>query len=231
MRIIALGDIHGRTIWEQIIAKEKFDKVVFIGDYFDTFEDISAEQQKENFKEILAYKKANMDKVVLLFGNHDYHYLGSSTESYEGYQSWQKTDIQELLHPAIDAELLQMCFVWQNMLFTHAGVTQTWCDNNLIQREFIEESINELFKFKPNSFKFTGGKNRSFFGDDVEQTPIWVRPRSLMKDRIEGFIQVVGHTAYENLIISDDVIFIDTLGTSGEYLIWDDFKFSVGKIY
>ena len=29
MRIIALGDTHGRTDWKQITANEKFDKVVF----------------------------------------------------------------------------------------------------------------------------------------------------------------------------------------------------------
>jgi len=39
MRIIALGDTHGRTDWKQITARERFDKVVFIGDYFDTHED------------------------------------------------------------------------------------------------------------------------------------------------------------------------------------------------
>ena len=229
VRIIALGDTHGRTNWKQIISNEKFDKVVFMGDYFDTYEDISPEQQKENFKDIIAYKKANMNKVVLLFGNHDFHYLRNINETYSGYQQWQKTDIQELLHPAIDAELLQMCFVWQNMLFCHAGVTQTWCKNNLVQKEFVEQSINELFKYKPNVFRFTSGRNHSPYGDDVEQSPIWVRPNSLLRDKIEGFIQVVGHTTQNKLVITDDIILIDTLGTSGEYLIWDNFQLSVGK--
>lgn len=233
MRIIALGDTHGRTDWKQITANEKFDKVVFIGDYFDTHEDISPEQQKENFKDIIAYKKANMDKVVLLFGNHDYHYLRTTNETYSGYQQWQKTDIQELLHPAIDEGLLQMCFVWHNLIFCHAGITQTWCENNLVNKDnsynFLEDAVNELFKYKPNSFRFTSGKNHSPYGDDVEQSPIWVRPNSLLRDRIEGFIQVVGHTTQNKLVITDDVILIDTLGTSNEYLIYDNSKLCVGK--
>jgi len=226
MRIIALGDTHGRNNWEKIIQKEKFDKVIFIGDYFDSY-DISAEQQKQNFKNIIAYKKANINKVVLLFGNHDFHYLRTTDEQYSGYQKLHKIDIQELLHFAIDQNLLQMCFSWENLLFSHAGVTKTWCDNNFVQKQFVEQSINDLFKFKPNCFKFTSGRNRSFYGDDVEQSPIWVRPNSLLKDRIEGFIQVVGHTTQNKLVITDDVILIDTLGTSGEYLIWDNFQFSV----
>lgn len=141
MKIIALGDTHGRTNWKQITANEKFDKVVFIGDYFDTHEDISPEQQKENFKDIIAYKKANIDKVVLLFGNHDYHYLRTTNETYSGYQRWQKTDIQELLHFAIDAELLQMCFVWHNILFSHAGVTQTWCETILCKENLLNNQL------------------------------------------------------------------------------------------
>lgn len=230
MKIIALGDTHGRTDWKKITTKETFDKVVFIGDYFDTHEDVSPEQQKENFRNIIAYKKANMDKVVLLFGNHDYHYLRTTTETYSGYQQWQKTDIQELLHPAIDAGLLQMCLVVDNLLFVHAGVTKTWVKNNLLNEGApIDHLINALFKYKPNSFRFTSGKNHSPYGDDVEQSPIWVRPYSLQMDRLDGFIQVVGHTTQNRLMITKDVILIDTLGTSGEYLIYDNSQLRIGK--
>ena len=68
------------------------------------------------------------------------------------------------------------------------------------------------------------------YGDGVTQSPIWVRPRSLSKDKLDGFIHVVGHTMQEKLSISDEIILIDTLGTTGEYLIWDNFKISVGRI-
>jgi len=190
MRLIAIGDTHGNCDWEKIVAKETFDKVVFVGDYFDTHDDISPEQQKQNFKNLINHKKANMDKVVLLIGNHDYHYLSSVNETYSGHQSWQAFDIRELLQAAIDANLMQMCFVWQNIIFSHAGVTKTWCKNNLVQAEFIEDSINDLFKYKPHAFKFTSGKNCSPYGDDVEQSPIWVRPNSLLQDMVDGYIQV-----------------------------------------
>lgn len=230
MRIIALGDTHGRSNWKQIINYEKFDKIVFIGDYFDTYDNISFEQQMDNFKEIISYKKDNLDKVILLFGNHDYHYLKTVNETYSGYQFYRKKDIQDILHSAIDDDLLQMCFIWDNMIFSHAGITQTWCDNNTIRRECIEKSINELFKYNPKAFKFTSGKNFSQYGDDIEQSPIWVRPNSLLINKIEGYIQIVGHTTQNKLIITDDVILIDTLGTSKEYFIWDDSQFSVGIV-
>lgn len=225
MKIIAIGDIHGRADWKRIVSGETFDKVVFVGDYFDTRDGISPTQQKDNFREILEFKKANPDKVVLLFGNHDYHYLKGVEETYSGFQMWQKTDIQELLHPAIDAGLIQMCFVWENLLFSHAGVTKTWCANNGITGDY-ETSINDLFRFKPLSFRFTSGKNGCNYGDDVEQSPIWVRPESLFEDMIDGYVQVVGHTTQDWIELSEDVVLIDTLGTSGEYLIWDDYKLS-----
>lgn len=229
MKTIILGDTHGRTVWQEIVAKNSFDKIVFIGDYFDTHEDISARQQKENFRNIVTFKNQNNDKVVLLFGNHDFHYLGSADETYSGYQQRHKTDIQEMLHAAIDAGLLQMCYLSKNFLLSHAGVTKTWCRANNINLSHLENSINDLFIYKPNAFKFKIGKNHSEYGDDVSQSPIWVRPNSLLEDAVDGFIQVVGHTTQENLALSPNVTLIDTLGTSGEFLIIENGKMSVGQ--
>lgn len=233
MKIIALGDTHGRMDWKNITANDNSDRVIFIGDYFDTHDDISPRQQIENFKDIIAYKKANPKKVILLFGNHDYHYLRTTAEHYSGFQQWHKTDIQELLHKAIDENLLQMCCVFWNYLFVHARVTKTWCKANGINMNDVERSINDLFKYKPNSFRFTAGENGSVYGDDICQTPIWVRPKSLYTDKISNYIQVVGHTTQDwisglngsrkiytagRTVETSGVIFIDTLGTSGEYL-------------
>ena len=54
MKIISIGDIHGRNIWELIVKQEaEADLFVFMGDYFDTRENITAHQQIENFKKIL----------------------------------------------------------------------------------------------------------------------------------------------------------------------------------
>lgn len=70
MKYLVLGDIHGRTIWKDIIAKENPDKIIFLGDYVSTHDGIPAEQQMSNLEDILNYKDENPDKVVLLRGNH-----------------------------------------------------------------------------------------------------------------------------------------------------------------
>lgn len=220
MKTIVISDIHGRTIWEKIVKKEESDtnQFVFLGDYFDTLEKISAQQQKDNFKKIINFKKANLNKVILLFGNHSLHYLRTIQDKYTGYQKFHAIDISELLHSAIDNNYLQMCHIHDKFLFSHAGVTKTWCKNNNIDFENLEQSINDLFKYQPRSFKFTRGDRDDDYGDDTTQSPVWVRPRSLREDKIDNYIHVVGHTVQYSLITSGDIIFTDTLGTSGEYL-------------
>jgi hypothetical protein len=229
MKLIAIGDIHGRTDWKQIVSNIDFDKVVFVGDYFDTDEDITPEQQKSNFEDLLTYKKENMNKVVLLLGNHDFHYLRNVNETYYGFQELHKTDFQKMLHKAIDSDLMQMCFIYKNYLFSHAGVTKTWLSNNgYINNEPLEIFINNLFKNQPLAFIFTIGVNNSTYGDDVCQSPIWVRPQSLLIDALIDYIQIVGHTTQIKLNVIDNKIFlIDSFGMSGQFLCIDNGKITI----
>ncbi len=220
MKTITIGDTHGRSIWKEIVKKEHdADKWIFIGDYFDSLHGgYSANRQIENFKDILEFQRYYPEKVILLTGNHDQHYTKGWKEYYAGFQSTYAIDIGEIIHLALREDLLQMCYKQDNILFSHAGITKTWCESNEIDIENVEQSINDLFKYKPNSFKFTSGAHHSDKGDDVTQSPIWVRPRSLFEDKIDGYIHVVGHTVQDNLITTNDIVLIDTLGTSGEYL-------------
>ena len=230
MKIVAMGDTHGRTMWEEIVLKElDADKFIFQGDYFDSF-DITGAEQIDNFKKIIEYKKEWMDRVILLTGNHDYHYLNGVKETYSGYQWTRALAFGELLDEAIKDGLMQICHVDGNFVFTHAGITKTWANNNDIDVDNLEESVNELFKYKPGKFGFTIGPKFSNYGDDVTQPPLWVRPASLQKDKLTDHTYVVGHTIHQNLKINDDIICIDTLPTSKEYLIIEDGVASVGKL-
>lgn len=235
MKIVALGDIHGRDSWEKIAQEEldSCDKFIFIGDYFDSF-DIPFSVQMDNFKNILDLKRKNMDKVVLLFGNHCYHYLKGIHDVYSGYQSFYSHDIGMVIEKALKEDLIQMCFIHDKFLFSHAGVTNTWLsDNGYNSEEPLDVFINDLFKYKPLSFRFKSGKNRSPYGDDVCQSPIWVRPNSLLQDKLDDYVYVVGHTQQNELMVNDSIvslILIDTLGTSGEYLQIIDGEASVKKI-
>lgn len=226
MKIVALGDTHGRVNWKEIVKKEvDADKFIFIGDYFDTHDDVTPEQQINNFIDIVEYKRANMDKVILLIGNHDFHYMGFVNETYSGYQYRSAPVINEILKKALDDNLLQMCYKHDIYVFTHAGVTKTWASNNNIDINDLENSINETFKTKPRAFGFTIGDNFSQTGNDITQPPIWVRPQALLSDTIEDIIYIVGHTTVINLGLREDLpklILIDCLGTTGEYLVLEN---------
>jgi hypothetical protein len=231
MKIIALGDTHGRDIWKQIVkVEEDFDKFIFIGDYFDTREGIDASTQIQNFKEILEFKKANPDKVFLLIGNHDFHYLKGCGETYSGYQQYAAMDINEVLQPAITSGHMQICHVFDEYIFSHAGLTKTWCENNEIDLYNIEESVNVRFMKNMESFKFEYGENLDRSGDDVTQSPIWVRIPSLFRDMVKGFTYVVGHTTVKEMHMASNIIAIDCLSTSNEYLVIQDGQAFARKI-
>ena len=237
-KVVVLGDTHGLDYWKLIVEEENPDLTIFIGDYLDSF-DIPAVEQLHNLKEIIQFKKDNLDKVILLIGNHDFHYLKHATnmgEYYSGFQSSQMFNYQILLEENI--HLFQMCFNFDNYLFTHAGISEEWLNRVQISSTDINvvcDEINDLFKYKPLHFNFTGTNP---YGDSVESSPIWIRPKSLMKDNKNTFlhknsIQIVGHTQQNCIDIKGKstggkYYFIDTLRTSGEYLVIRNNELIVG---
>lgn len=220
MRIVQISDIHGRDEWKTIVKNEKADLWIFTGDYFDSF-DIPAEKQIANFQDIMQFKRDNADKVVCLLGNHCFHYLRGVHETYSGYQGAYAHIIQALLEEALSEKILQFAFLYDSILFTHAGVSKYW----LASTGYIPEDgdiaawINQI---NIKHFRFEMGINLSFYGDDICQGPLWIRPASLLKDGLKDYTHVVGHTQMEKIQFKDNCIFTDTLGISGEYLIIED---------
>ena len=244
MKTIVLGDTHGRSNWKLAVYQDKPDRVIFIGDYFDSF-DISGVEQIANFKEIIKYKEDNPQvEVVMLIGNHDYHYfpeVGYTGTS--GYQSKIAPSITQVIDE--NRYNLQMAYGFDNYLFTHAGVSPVFMDEVFGENDWSIENVvvdlNEMFKYKPRAFDFNGFDAT---GDNTTQTPIWIRPRSLMsvnkkhpKGLKKDYIQVVGHTQMHKLDLKGSdkftggrYYFIDTMETSGQYLIIEDNKLSVGSV-
>lgn len=82
MKILVLGDIHGRTFWKEPTKNmDDYDKVIFIGDYLDHYPDEWEEGEHtrkndiDNFLEIIDLKTKYTDKVVLLKGNHKKNFV------------------------------------------------------------------------------------------------------------------------------------------------------------
>lgn len=243
MKTIVVGDIHGRTCWKQI-ANQEFDKFIFVGDYLDTHENITGEEQLVNFEDILQFKRDNKEKVILLIGNHDFHYMPFAMEHYSGFQSGYQWVFKDILEQALKEDLLQIAHQQGKYLFTHAGVSKTWLNSTMSigLKENVDEHINDIFLHQPSKYFRFNGINP--YGDDITQSPIWIREKSLSKDKLDNLIQIVGHTTKSNLrqkgrwisnhdgfkVEDENIWMIDTLGTSGEYLVITDNKITIEKL-
>jgi len=242
MKTLLLGDIHGRNLWQDIIKVESPDRVVFIGDYFDSF-DIKGVEQIQNFKDIIEFKEAARIPVVMLIGNHDHHYL--SNETYSGFQPALKWDIQDLLTK--NMHHLQVVYQFDDILCSHAGFSPTWLDDifgwdGWTKSNFVELT-NELYKNRLHAFNFSH-MGYDPYGNHPSQGPMWIRPAALMSSNKgdnglkKKFIQVVGHTQVKNIFDSltaskkamgGRYLLIDALETKG-YVVYENGEFTAKEI-
>lgn len=224
-KIVVIGDIHGRDTWKEIIAKEEpFDKVVFLGDYFDSYY-ISFKNQFINYNEIIKYKDDNKDKVITLFGNHEFHYIIDKI-SYSGWNFSIYKEIHELLLNQFNNKTLQCIYKYKDLIFSHAGITKYWLKN--VARTNLKALEENKINLDLLDFNFIKGGDPT--GDSISQGPIWVRPKALYKDKLDKYTFIVGHTptASQNVeIINDKIILCDCLPQG--YLVVEvdknDYKF------
>ena len=246
IKIMSIGDIHGRNTWkvpvfgsvqdyehwrrevdngilefmsDQYPKLQSLDKIVFVGDYVDSF-DISNVDMLRNLEEIIHFKKTYPEKVVLLLGNHDVQYFVPN-QICSGYRPEMKYDFEKLFRDNMD--LFQICYYYETKyasgnpwrtLWTHAGVTQGWlryAKNSTIfnpkyrfYEEFksmdfarIDEFINKLWEYQ-SPLLFT--VDSSSGGMDHWGGPLWVRPSTLNYENVEGYDQIVGHTPKSHVV-------------------------------
>ena len=248
MKLVAIGDIHGRDIWKQIIAKEQdADEFVFVGDYFDSFT-VKGPDQYNNFLDIIEFKKQSKVPVILLIGNHDHHYYpGVDDSGTSGYQTLMAPSIKYIVGD--NKQYLQAAYQVGEFVFTHAGLSSEWLDDSIKDWNVdnVVEKVNELFYYQPGkiayrSYKQVGDQvyGAQGYGNESFQGPIWIRPSALMtankKTLRKKIIQVVGHTPQDNIDIEGKstgkrYYFIDTLEyNQGQYLIVKDGVVSLGKL-
>ena len=246
MKLVAIGDIHGRDIWKQIIAKEQdADEFVFVGDYFDSFT-VKGPDQINNFLDIIEFKKQSKAHVTLIIGNHDHHYYpGVDDSGTSGYQMLLAPSIKHVVGD--NKQYLQVAYQVGEFVFTHAGLSSEWLDDMVVDWDVdsLDATVNDLFQYQPGkiayrSYKQVGDQvyGAQGYGNEAFQGPIWIRPSALMtankKMLRKKIIQVVGHTPQDNIDIEGKstggrYYFIDTLEyNQGQYLIVKDGVVSLG---
>jgi len=235
MRVVVIGDIHGRTTWKEIVEKEleNSDKIVFLGDYHDPYnyefeENLSSENIKnlsiENLKEIIQLKKDNLNKVILLIGNHDVHYLYPQVGKGCSRYDYSNEDLLIDLFNA-NKELFQLTYQYKNHLFVHAGITNYWLKNRKdilrlgIYPNYsnLSESLNEFVDSVPSAVLQINDVGYCRGGWSRTGGPIWldISETSDLFNEVETH-QIVGHSQVKNITSfkegESSITFCDVLG-------------------
>lgn len=207
-RIVIVPDIHGRVFWRDVL-ENKDDGIIFLGDYSDPYpsEGITHKQAVEQLNDIIQFKKNNMDRVILLLGNHDDHYIHSN----HAYSRFSEENFEE--YNALYVEnfnLFQIAYQRDSYLFTHAGVIPDWWNRhkNLFDSKIpIADSLNKAYKEFPDIFfeisTWRGGKF-------IYGSPIWADVYEHHSKGFKKFIQIFGHSQLpDNQIIETSFICLD----------------------
>lgn len=126
-KILVIPDVHGSHQWEvaKSISPDSYDYAVFLGDYFDSWEN-DWPDQGENFKAICNFVREDPAHRKLLIGNHDWSYISGTRDGYRvsGHQSGHILEIRNLLEQNLD--IIDLAFECDGWVFSHAGFSKTW---------------------------------------------------------------------------------------------------------
>lgn len=190
--IAIIPDVHGRRFWTAIKDRvDDFDKIIFLGDYLDPYypnEKILPEDAIANFEEIIEFAKQYPDKVILLIGNHDCWSIDRRKESCRhAYVFWQ---IQHDMFMN-NKDLFKYAHIEGNVLYTHAGVTKEWIEQNNF--DLNESNIVEFLNSDPKEL-WQVGMSRGGWCD--HSSPIWACAYGdwPMSHNPFNLIQIFGHS-------------------------------------
>jgi hypothetical protein len=220
MKICVISDIHSSTLWKDIVARERngVDRFVFLGDYFDSkAEDITSDEQVDNFDDILEFKE-EFGNVDLLIGNHDLQYIGGARTNQ--FKLHTQMLVDDTLMDLVRNGTLQVCVAYDGYLFSHAGISSVWMKEHGLASI---TDINNAFRYNPLLVDFVTKPNGSLSGDNIYQSPLWIRPNSLCEFALSNYHQVVGHTRIEEVAVipkgDKQLVFMDT--ELREYVVID----------
>lgn len=237
---LVISDVHGSDEWKRIIepymheVETKNITIVFLGDYFDSYE-IMNSAIMQNFINIVEFKKKYNDNVILLLGNHDVSYMYNFSLM-TGYCNYMAFQYKELLTKYWD--LFQLSYTYKDYIFSHAGITNAWMRKvffdfstkpkyvelfkvlNVNPRELSIDDIMIYVKEDANLLnivsKFRGGTNET-------GSIIWADKFNLIEDYYENYNQVVGHTKSSSIefvkMDNNTIIFIDTYYNDDNYYV------------
>ncbi len=97
-------------------------------------------------EEIIDFKQKNMNKVILIIGNHDAHYLYDEIQICSRYDFKNSHKYKSLYRK--NKNLFQYCYQYNNKLFTHAGISNGWIDlyNDVLLSFGLKDDFSNIGK-------------------------------------------------------------------------------------
>ena len=225
MRVLVIPDLHGKDIWKELVGTP-YDLCVFLGDYCDSY-DHSNEQIINNLLDIIQYKIDNMDKVILLLGNHElpYIYLDNSRFKCSGHRPEIDFTLNDIFYQ--NKNLFINAFQVGKYIFTHAGIQNHWFNNvfkgdpTYNDTDSIAHQLNNpKDRDQLNALYHVGRRRGGYY--DVGGI-FWCDKSELLKS-LKGYFQIVGHTAIKKVIVQvgkdSTVFFCDCLDNVEEPIIF-----------
>jgi hypothetical protein len=207
-KILIVPDVHGRKFWhkaEELI--DEVDLVVFLGDYLDPYphEGITFDDAIEELGSILEFKEKYSDKVTLLVGNHDMHYIVREFMDCSRLNEDYRLVMHDFFMNNIDK--FQLVHEIGNYLFSHAGVYDEWLTSNNLSLEELNDFtsfIQEKWRTLEDISWYRGGYNQV-------GSCVWADLReSLKHEPLHAKRHIVGHTQLESKpYISDKIVCLD----------------------
>lgn len=199
--LIIIPDIHGRSFWRDAVERHPDGRFIFLGDYLDPYENegVTTEEAFQGLEDIVRFKEENPDRVTLLWGNHDLHYLypellGSRYDFDNAERNGHFfQDHQTLFEIAHETEAAGRRF-----LFSHAGVGMGWLRHNfpgLKAEEVNATLLNDLVGY-PAFMSALEDVSMYRCGDHAFGSMIWAdaKEQGHEENRLPGVVQVFGHT-------------------------------------
>ena len=205
-RVLVIPDVHLKPwIFDEAdkVDKSSYEDIVVLGDLVDDWgkgNDLGA--YEETLNRAAEFGKEHGESLWC-YGNHDVSYLWDAMES--GYSIQARltavdgiTKLERILE-----DRYKFVHRIDNVLFSHAGVTETFvlhsCGYHVKEIDDILAKINRM------------GKQELW----RDSSPIWARPQAdfyrMFRDDL--FYQVVGHTPVEEPLDACGVLTLDLFST------------------
>lgn len=246
MNFIFFGDIHGRTNWKEFSKIDDNTTLVFLGDYFDPYSLTSGHECISNLNDIFELKRMYPNNVILLLGNHDYHYL-TKKECYSRFDAEMSKNYNRFLTDNIELFYGISFAADDKVIATHAGISDDWLKIRNYTGDFstkdVSDFINKLFfqgftkdiKFDWDGLKYFSfdncGTSFDMYGTTSTQSPIWIRPETLQYHNPfdDSIYQIFGHSQSRNIEKDKNFWMVDCLGYANEVLMYENGNFTVFK--